>query len=99
MKADDRIDFSNPCDHVTRETPRHVQRPTAGCEDCLAIGARWLHLRICLSCGHVGCCDDSPNKHATKHYHSTHHPVITSGEPGETWAYCYSDDQFLSSGP
>jgi uncharacterized UBP type Zn finger protein len=92
----DTIDLSNPCPHVTSETPRHAKRPAAGCKECLEMGSRWVHLRICLSCGHVGCCDDSPNRHATKHYRGTHHPIITSGEAGETWAYCYPDDQFLS---
>ena len=97
MKAKGAVDLSNACGHVTNETPRHVTRPTPGCVDCLAIGARWVHLRICLTCGHVGCCDDSPNRHATKHYHATQHPVITSGEPDETWAYCYPEDLLLSS--
>jgi uncharacterized UBP type Zn finger protein len=63
----------------------------SGCEECLAIGDTWLHLRLCRTCGHVGCCDDSKNKHATKHFHSTHHPIITSLEPGETWSWCYVD--------
>jgi len=97
MHADDRIDLSNPCSHVTAETPRHTQRPTRGCVDCLKIGGRWVHLRTCLTCGHVGCCDSSPNKHATAHFKGTQHPMITSAEPGETWAYCYPDDRFLSS--
>jgi uncharacterized UBP type Zn finger protein len=96
MKADDRIDLSNPCAHVTNETPRHAHRPTKGCEECLKMGGRWVHLRICLSCNHVGCCDDSPNRHASAHHRATGHPVITSGEVGETWAYCFPDDQFLS---
>jgi uncharacterized UBP type Zn finger protein len=98
MKADERIDLSNACAHVTPAMPRTAQRPTAGCKECLAMGSEWVHLRICLSCGHVGCCDDSANRHATAHYQATHHPVITSGEVGETWAYCYADDQFLSAG-
>jgi len=96
--ADDRIDLSNACSHVTSEMPRKEHRPAKGCEDCLKIGGTWVHLRICLTCGHVGCCDSSPNRHATAHYRGTHHPVITSGEAGETWAYCYADDQFLSAG-
>lgn len=96
--VDDRIDFSNACAHVTSETPRTTHRPRPGCEDCLKIGARWVHLRVCLTCGHVACCDSSPNRHATAHFHATKHPVITSAEPGETWAYCYADDQFLSQG-
>jgi uncharacterized UBP type Zn finger protein len=96
MNPGDRIDLSNPCAHVTAETPRHAHRPPSGCKECLASGDRWVHLRICLSCGHVGCCDSSPNRHATAHYRATKHPMITSGEAGETWAYCYPDDQFLS---
>ena len=97
MKTTDRIDLSNPCAHVTGEMPRHVHRPAPGCKECLAMGSGWVHLRICLSCAHVGCCDDSPNRHATAHFHATLHPVITSGEADETWAYCYLDDQFLSA--
>jgi uncharacterized UBP type Zn finger protein len=63
-----------------------------GCEDCLRDGGVWLHLRICLECGHVGCCDDSPNRHATAHYHGTGHPLIRSLEPGEEWSWCYVDE-------
>lgn len=98
MTASDRIDLSNSCSHVTADM-RHqrIHRPTPGCKECLAIGSTWVHLRVCLGCGHVGCCDDSPNRHATAHYRTTSHPVIASGEPGETWAYCYPDDQFLST--
>lgn len=62
-----------------------------GCEDCLAIGGRWVHLRMCSSCGHVGCCDSSPNRHATAHHRASEHPVIRSFEPGEEWYYCYLD--------
>jgi uncharacterized UBP type Zn finger protein len=71
-----------------------VTRPeqVAGCQDCLAIGGRWVHLRLCRSCGRVGCCDSSPNRHATKHARSSGHPIISSLEPGETWSYCYVDD-------
>jgi uncharacterized UBP type Zn finger protein len=63
----------------------------AGCEECLRIGQRWVHLRLCLTCGHVGCCDDSIGKHATGHFHETAHPVMRSLEPGESWAWCYVD--------
>jgi len=63
----------------------------AGCEECLRIGQRWVHLRLCLTCGHVGCCDDSIGKHATKHFHDTAHPVMRSLEPGESWGWCYVD--------
>ena len=67
----------------------------AGCEDCLRIGSGWVHLRLCLECGHVGCCDSSPNRHATKHFHATKHPIIRSFEPGEDWGWCYVDETEL----
>ena len=63
-----------------------------GCIDCLAIGGRWVHLRRCAECGHVGCCDSSPNRHATAHHRATGHPIVRSFEPGEDWFYCYPDD-------
>jgi uncharacterized UBP type Zn finger protein len=80
------------------ETCKHMKEikdvsPTAnGCEECLKIGSAWVHLRLCLSCGHVGCCDSSKHKHATKHYHATKHPIIRSFEPGEDWKWCYVDN-------
>lgn len=64
-----------------------------GCEDCLKMGDEWVHLRLCLTCGYVGCCDNSKNKHATAHYHGTHHPVIVSYEEGENWMWCYEDQK------
>jgi uncharacterized UBP type Zn finger protein len=70
-----------------------------GCEECLALGMRWVHLRLCLTCGHVGCCDQSVGKHATQHFHETFHPVIRSFEPGEDWAYCYSDEEYAQHLP
>ena len=63
-----------------------------GCEDCMRIGDSWLHLRLCMECGHVGCCDSSKNKHATAHFKSKGHPIIRSFEPGEDWGWCYVDD-------
>lgn len=66
-----------------------------GCEECLQTGDSWVHLRLCLSCGHVGCCDASKNKHATKHYMNTGHPIIRSFEPGESWLWCYPDQLFM----
>lgn len=75
-----------------RELPAEV----AGCEDCLRMGGKWLHLRICLTCGHVGCCDNSPNRHATAHFHATSHPLIRSLEPGEEWSWCYVDEVGLA---
>ncbi|HVY51855.1 MAG TPA: UBP-type zinc finger domain-containing protein [Devosia sp.] len=65
------------------------------CAECLAAGSSWVHLRICLTCGHVACCDSSPNRHARKHFHASGHPLIGSYEPGETWRYCYADDAML----
>ena len=85
------IDLSAPCAHVTDSMPRAVHRPAPGCEECLKIGSGWVHLRICLTCGHVGCCDDSPNRHATAHAHEQDHPLIRSLEPGEDWSWCYID--------
>jgi CPA2 family monovalent cation:H+ antiporter-2 len=81
------------CDHLDQI---HPVRPSAkGCEDCLRIGSQWVHLRICLTCGHMGCCDSSPNRHATKHHHDTGHPVVRSMERGETWGWCYVDEVML----
>jgi uncharacterized UBP type Zn finger protein len=94
--SNSKVDLSAPCQHVTDKMPHQVKRPPPGCEDCLKIGGWWVHLRICLSCGHVGCCDNSPNRHATGHFRSTHHPVMTSGEVGETWSWCYVDERILS---
>jgi uncharacterized UBP type Zn finger protein len=62
------------------------------CEDCMVTGDAWVHLRLCLECGHVGCCDASKNKHATKHFHLTRHPLARSIEPGEAWVWCYADE-------
>lgn len=70
---------------------RDVTPSAAGCEDCLAIGAAWVHLRMCLTCGHAGCCDDSPNRHATRHFETTLHPLIRSLQPNEDWGWCYVD--------
>ena len=65
---------------------------TQGCEGCLKMGDTWVHLRMCRICGHVGCCDSSKNKHATKHFHATKHPIMQSVEPGEDWFWCYVDE-------
>ncbi|MEP6942505.1 MAG: UBP-type zinc finger domain-containing protein [Betaproteobacteria bacterium] len=85
------------CTHL--ELVADVTPSARGCEDCLAIGASWVHLRLCLVCGHVGCCDDSPNRHATKHFRATRHPVMRSFEPGEAWGYCYVDDLMFDPMP
>ncbi len=80
------------CTHL--DTIKLLQLPesVSGCEDCLREGAVWLHLRICLACGHVGCCDDSPNRHASAHYHESGHPLIRSLERGEDWSWCFPDE-------
>lgn len=98
MKSEDHVDLSDPCEHVGEVKIRKVRRPGAGCVDCLKIGGEWVHLRECLICGHVACCDDSPNRHATAHFHATRHPIISSAEPGETWAWCFVDERVLSAG-
>src|SRR6185503_15026547 len=72
-----------------------VEPRTTGCEECLRIGERWVHLRICLTCGHVGCCDASKRRHATAHFWTTQHPIVRSLEAGETWRWCYLDDVAL----
>ena len=83
-----------PCEHLEEAASNEAVTPSdKGCAECLKQGSRWVHLRLSLSCGHVGCCDSSPNRHATAHFHQTDHPVIRSFEPGERWAYCYVDDE------
>ena len=83
------------CSHVDEVAVLELPAAVDGCEDCLRTGGKWLHLRICLTCGHVGCCDDSPNRHATAHHHATTHPIIRSLEPGEDWSWCYADEVVL----
>ena len=86
------------CTHLA--TVRDVApRTPDGCEECLAIGSDWVHLRLCLGCGHVGCCDQSPNRHATAHFRHTRHPVMRSLEPGEDWGWCYVDELFIEPAP
>jgi len=83
--------MTTTCLHLTDERPDPNARTPDGCEECLASGSRWVHLRLCTSCGHVGCCDSSPNRHATAHFAATDHPVVRSAEPGESWRWCYVD--------
>jgi uncharacterized UBP type Zn finger protein len=80
------------CTHLDAIEITELPPEVAGCEDCLRTGAVWLHLRICLTCGHVGCCDDSPNRHASGHAAQSTHPIIRSLEPGEEWCWCYPDE-------
>jgi uncharacterized UBP type Zn finger protein len=79
------------CTHLDHVLVTQLPDAVDGCVECLATGGLWLHLRICLECGHVGCCDDSPNRHATGHAGSTGHPIIRSLEPGEDWSWCFVD--------
>ena len=86
--------MSAPCTHLDQindVTPRTPE----GCEECLEMGDTWVHLRLCLICGHVGCCDNSKNKHATKHFRATEHPIIQTFERGEDWIWCYVDEVAL----
>ena len=83
------------CEHLVAGEP-HAPH-TAGCEECLRSGGKWVHLRLCIGCGHVGCCDSSPGRHATKHFRSSGHPVMASWEPGERWAWCYVDEAMLDA--
>jgi uncharacterized UBP type Zn finger protein len=87
------------CTHletVERALPERVE----GCEECLKIGASWVHLRLCRQCGKISCCDDSPNRHATEHFHETNHPIVRSAEPGESWSWCYLDEvAFIANFP
>lgn len=80
------------CTHIDQIAFVAAPADVAGCEDCLKTGDRWVHLRMCQTCGHVGCCDSSPNRHATAHNAATAHPVIRSIEPGEEWSWCYADE-------
>lgn len=83
--------MSSACTHV--DQVRDVSPGADGCEECLAAGGRWVSLRLCLTCGHVGCCDSSPGKHATAHHEASGHPIIQSFEPGEDWCWCYPDER------
>jgi uncharacterized UBP type Zn finger protein len=80
------------CAHLDQIELVELPPEVAGCEECLASGDRWVHLRMCQTCGHIGCCDSSPNKHATAHFESSGHPIVRSAEPGEDWSWCYADE-------
>jgi len=84
--------MSDECSHLGEVTVTKLPESVEGCEECLKDGGRWLHLRICLVCGQVGCCDSSPNQHASRHFEETGHPLIRSLEPGEEWSWCFVDD-------
>jgi uncharacterized UBP type Zn finger protein len=84
--------MSMTCTHQDAIRVSELPATIAGCEDCLAIGGRWVHLRMCQSCGRIGCCDSSPHRHASAHAHTTQHPIARSAEPGEQWSWCYVDN-------
>jgi hypothetical protein len=86
------------CSHLDQVHPVSPNTPE-GCEECLKTRGWWVHLRLCLACGHVGCCDASPNKHATKHFEHSRHPIIRSLEPGEDWGWCYADRLMFEPAP
>jgi len=90
--------MNSTCSHLNQIKQVSARTPE-GCEECLKIGSGWVHLRLCMSCGHVGCCDQSPNRHATKHFHQTQHPLVRSFQPGEDWAWCYVDEVFMEPAP
>lgn len=83
------------CSHLDQIDPKFKPRPAMACEDCAKTGDEWVHLRMCLICGHVGCCESSQNTHAQKHFEATGHPIIQSAEPGEDWRWCYIDEIYL----
>jgi uncharacterized UBP type Zn finger protein len=89
--------MTDRCEHFAEI--RAVAPRTAGCEECLAAGTRWNELRVCLTCGHVGCCEDSPHAHALAHFNSTGHPMIASLERDETWGWCYVDRRYFDPMP
>ena len=83
------------CTHLDHIHVTELPDAVDGCEECLRIGDTWVHLRLCRTCGHVGCCDSSPGRHATAHHHGTTHPVMRSFEPGESWRWCYVDQRLV----
>jgi hypothetical protein len=84
--------MSVACTHLDTIAVTELPDPIAGCEECLATGGWWVHLRMCQSCGHIGCCDSSPSKHASAHARDSSHPIARSAEPGEDWSWCYVDE-------
>ena len=80
------------CTHLDQIEVTVLPETIEGCEECLKIGSPWVHLRMCMTCGKIGCCDDSPNRHATAHFKEGGHPIIRSAEPGEDWSWCYVDE-------
>jgi uncharacterized UBP type Zn finger protein len=84
--------MAETCTHLDQVRLLEPEGEVAGCEDCLRMGGQWVHLRMCQTCGHIGCCDSSPNRHASAHYASTDHAIARSIEPGEDWSWCFVDE-------
>jgi uncharacterized UBP type Zn finger protein len=93
-----RRDTATECTHLDSVEQLDLPDEVAGCEECLERGMRWVHLRMCQTCGHIGCCDNSIGKHATAHYRETGHPIVRSAEPGEEWSWCYRDELMFRLG-
>jgi uncharacterized UBP type Zn finger protein len=93
LKENEEVPEIMACTHL--DQIQEVTPSANGCEECLKIGDTWVHLRLCMTCGHVGCCDSSKNRHATKHFQATQHPIIKSFQPGEDWGWCYVDEEML----
>ena len=92
--------MADQCSHLDKIRISSVNQP--GCRECLAVGGTWVHLRLCVECGQVGCCDNSPARHATRHFEATGHPIIRNYEPDEDWWFCYLDDltfELTDAGP
>ena len=87
--------MSESCSHASSVRMTELPDPLLGCEECLKTGSRWMHLRMCLSCWKIGCCDNSPGRHATAHFHESEHPLVRSAEPAEDWCWCYVDEVML----
>ena len=84
--------MAKTCSHLDAVELLDVPDPVEGCEECLANGMEWVHLRMCQTCGHIGCCDNSEGRHATGHHAASGHPIIRSAQPGEDWSWCYEDE-------
>ena len=87
------------CDHLNQIKITAKPDEVKGCDECLQTGSSWVEVRMCLTCGHVGCCDSSQHQHARKHYETTQHPIIQSVEPGQKWGWCYLDEEYFKELP
>ncbi|MCK9923850.1 UBP-type zinc finger domain-containing protein [Frankia sp. AgPm24] len=89
--------MSEPCTHLASATVTDLPAAIRGCQECLASGGTWVHLRMCRGCGRIGCCDSSPNQHASRHAATARHPIARSAEPGERWSWCYVDEVMVGT--